>query len=208
MSESVQGWILRQKGFVNYVNNNLAQRKGVIGKLFSTLKVGERQLGRHTIPKVLKWMNFYLVHTYGALGTMRPIFSRFFGVTHGPLNYTGLFFWFIATGCIMSRLKFTNGRDIMQFNQEDGAEFWYKSLNILFPANYLNNKVSAHYIEINQIYSYEMFKRYRKARRELLEERDTCSDKEKRTRYITNSHYVYEPLGQDTSAVRNVHFEQ
>ena len=207
MSESIQGWLLKRKGFVNFVNNNLAGRKGVIGRIFSTVKIGPRQMGAHAFPKLLKFFNYYLVNSYGLMGAIRPTFSRYIGVTHGPLNYTGLMMWFIVTGAILNRIRFHRSRDIMVFNNEDGAEFWYKTLGILFPPSYLNNKLSAHYIEINQIYTHEMFKKYRKVRQEVLEERDQLSDKEKRTRYITNPNYVYEPLGQDTNTVRNIHFD-
>ena len=204
MSESVQNWILKQKGFVSLINDRLAKRKGLIGKLFTALRVGPRELGAHTAPKFLKFANFYYMSTYSIMSSLRPIFSRFVGVAYGPLNFTGIFMWFMLTGSIMARLKFNRGRDIMQFNVEDGPEFWYNALNMMFPPNYLNNKLSAHYIEINQIYCFEMFKRYRLARQEILEERDQCSDKEKRTRYISNPNYVYEPLGEDTNAVKNL----
>ena len=207
MSQSVQNWILSQKGFVNFVNNNLAERKGLIGKIFKTLRVGPRQMGAHALPGLLKFFNYYLVQSYGLIASVRPIFSRYVGVTQGPLNFTGLMMWFIMTGAILNRIRFHRSRDIIQFNQEDGAEYWYKALGILFPPSYLNNKISAHYIEINQIYSTEMFKKYRKARQEILEEREELSDKEKRTRYILNPNYVYEPLGKDTSEVRKAHFD-
>ena len=151
---------------------------------------------------ILKFLNHYLMQTYGLISTVRPVFSRFLGVTHGPLNYTGLMMWFLMTGAILNRIRFHRSRDIIAFNVEDGAEHWFRTLDMLFPPNYLNNKTSAHFIEINQIYSYEMFKRYRQAKREILEEREACSDKEKRTRYITNPNYVYEPLGQDTANTR------
>ena len=204
MSKSIQGWILRQKGFVNFINHNLAERKGVIGGIFKRLRIGEREMGRHTLPALLKYFNHYLVFTYGIFGAIRPVFSRFIGVAHGPLNYTGLMMWFLMTGAILNRLRFHRSRDVLQFNYEDGAEYWFKALNMLFPPSYLNNKLSAHYIEINQIYTTEMLKKYRKARQEILEERDSVSDKEKRTRYITNPNYVYEPLGRDTNLVREV----
>ncbi|CAI2380887.1 unnamed protein product [Moneuplotes crassus] len=204
MSKSIQGWILKHKGFVNFINHNLAERKGVIGGIFKRLKVGPRQMGRHTLPSAIKFFNHYLVFTYGVLGACRPVLSRFIGSSHGPLNYTGLMMWFLMTGAILNRMRFQRSRDVFQFNSEDGAEYWYRALNMLFPPSYLNNKLSAHYIEINQIYTTEMFKRYRKARQEILEERESVSDKEKRTRYITNPNYVYEPLGKDTNLVRGV----
>ena len=67
----------------------------------------------------------------------------------------------------------------------------------MFPPNFLQNRLSAHYIEINHIFAIEMMKRYQVARREILAEREKQSDQVKRTKYITNSNYVFESLGKD-----------
>lgn len=207
MSESVQKWLLNQKWLTTLVNDKLAARKGLVGKIFSWLQIGPRQMGAHTIPKIMKFYNIYFMMSYHWISAFRPVFSRYIGSAHGPLNYTGIMLWFMLTGSIIARFKFNRSRDILQFNSEDGPEFWYKTLGMMFPPNFLNNKISAHYIEINNIYTFEMFKRYRVARREILEERAQLSDKEKRTRYITNPNYVYEPLGEDTNYVRTMHFK-
>ena len=61
----------------------------------------------------------------------------------------------------------------------------------------MNNRVSAHYIEINHIYFNEMVKKYAQVRKDLFEEREKCSDLEKRTKYALNSNYIYEALGPD-----------
>ena len=204
MSQPIQKWLLSRTGFVSLINDKLAARKGVVGRIFTWLKVGPRQMGTHTLPKVVKFYNQYFMLTYQMGSSLRPIFSRFIGMTYGPLNYTGLMLWFVMTISLMNRFKFNRARDVIQFNSQDNPEFWFRAFNMMFPPNYLNNKISAHYIEINSIYSFEMFKRYRTARNEILEERAISSDKEKRTRYITNANYVYEPLGDDTTAVKKL----
>ena len=68
---------------------------------------------------------------------------------------------------------------------------------MIFPPQLLNNRLSAHYIEINHIFMVEMFKKYLKVRKQITQERDRCTKKEKLTRYITNPNYIYEPLGDD-----------
>lgn len=67
----------------------------------------------------------------------------------------------------------------------------------MFPPNFLHNRISAHYIEINHIFSIEMMKKYQVARQEILREREACSEEVRRTRYATNKNYVYEPFGSD-----------
>ena len=49
-----------------------------------------------------------------------------------------------------------------------------------------------------------MMKKYQVARREILAERENASDFEKRTKYITNAHYVYEPLGKDDDKIKRL----
>jgi len=71
----------------------------------------------------------------------------------------------------------------------------------MFPPNFLHNRVSAHFIEINNIYFCEMLKKYIGARKEILAERDNCSLEEHRTKYITNPNYVYEAFKNDTPGI-------
>jgi len=74
----------------------------------------------------------------------------------------------------------------------------------MFPPNFLHNRLSAHYIEINSIFFYEMLRKYIGARKEILTERDQCSDEVKRTRYITNPGYIYEPFQNDTPQIARI----
>jgi hypothetical protein len=91
---------------------------------------------------------------------MRPVASRFIGSGNGPLNYTGIGVYFFCTMCIMARWRFIRSRDVLYFNQQDQPEFWYARYNMMFPPNFLHNRISAHYIEINHIFSIEMMKKY------------------------------------------------
>ena len=135
---------------------------------------------------------------------MRPVFSRFLGVQNGPLNYSGLFLYFLFTIMVISRFRFIRVRDTMVFNHQDNPEFWYSRYNMMFPPSFLHNRLSAHYIEINHIFAIEMMKRYQVARREVLGERERYNDQEKRTKYITNQNYVYEALGADDDKLKRL----
>ena len=90
------------------------------------------------------------------------------------------------------------------FNSQDGAEFWFDRYNMMFPPSFLHNRLSAHYIEINNIFFCEMMKKYIVARKELLAERDLCSLEEQRTKYVTNANYIYEPFTKDTTAIMSL----
>jgi hypothetical protein len=74
----------------------------------------------------------------------------------------------------------------------------------MFPPNFLHNRISAHYIEINHIFAIEMMKRYQVARKEILSERDRQPKEVKYGKYITNSNYVYEALGADDDKIKRL----
>ena len=74
----------------------------------------------------------------------------------------------------------------------------------MFPPNFLHNRISAHYIEINHIFAIEMMKRYQVARKEILAERERQPNEVKYSKYITNANYVYEPLGQDDDKIKRL----
>merc|ERR1719263_987040 len=135
---------------------------------------------------------------------MRPVGSRFLGLGNGPLNYSGLFCYFWATGMILGRCRFDKARDQYRFNSQDGVEFWFDRYNMMFPPSFLHNRLSAHYIEINNIFFNEMLKKYIVARKEILAERDECSLEEQWTRHVTNPNYIYEPLSKDTDVIKRL----
>jgi hypothetical protein len=191
---------------VQYINNErLAKRSGLIGKIARNLEMGERQYSQHAFFRAFKVVNFFWVQIYHTLGVMRPVLSRLIvGASHGPLNYSGLFLWFWFTALIISRFRFIRARDVLTFNHQDNPEFWYQRYNMMFPPNFLHNRISAHYIEINHIFAIEMMKRYQVARKEILAERERHSDEVKRTKYITNPNYVFEPLGEDDDKIKRL----
>ena len=49
-----------------------------------------------------------------------------------------------------------------------------------------------------------MLKKYIAARKEILAERDLYSLEDHRTKYVTNPNYVYEPLKNDSPAIKRL----
>jgi hypothetical protein len=166
--------------------------------------MGERQYGAHSLLRTWRVSNYFWMMGYQALSMMRTPFSRFIGVGPAPLNYSGIYVWLFVTSCIMARFRLIRARDVFYFNRQDNPEFWYSRYNMMFPPNFLHNRISAHYIEINHIFAVEMIKKYQTARKEILAERDTHSDLEKRTMYATNANYIYEPLPKDDDRIQRM----
>ena len=169
MTQRVQQWILRNGTGLKYiVNERLATRSGLIGRIFKGLEIGERVYGQHAFHRLLRVVNYYWVMVYHTLGIMRPVFSRFIGVQQGPLNYTGLWLWISITVLVLNRFRFIRIRDTLMLNAQDNPEFWFARYNMMFPPSFLHNRLSAHYIEINHIFAIEMMKKYIKARKDIL----------------------------------------
>ena len=198
----VQAWILRNTtGLQFLVNERLAKRSGMIGKIFKAIEMGPREYGRHSQLRMALVGNYFWVQFYHTLSIVRPIISRFMTVQHGPLNYSGLYFYVFITIFVLARFRFIRGRDFVACNQQDNPEFWFARYELMFPPNFLHNRLSAHYIEINHIFAFEMIRKYQHVRKQVLEERELASDLDKRTKYITNPNYVYEPLGPDAAGM-------
>lgn len=202
MTERLQAWILSNTTGLQYVvNERLAKRGGPVGRIFTWLSIGKRQMSGHSSSKVLKLANYWWLMIYQVLGMQRMVFGRFFGLQNAPLNYTGLFVWCFCTSAIFSRFRFIRHRDVLHFNAQDQPEFWFARYNLMFPPSYLQNRLSAHYIEINHIYGVEMMKKYVAARKDIIDERESVSQEERLTRYATNPSYIYEPMGPDPSSI-------
>ena len=183
------------------VNEKLGKRAGFIGRVFRPLEMGKREYSQHALHRVFRIVNFFWVGIFRVYGMMRPIGSRFIGLGNGPLNYSGLFCYIFASAMVLGRLRFDKAREQMMVNAQDGVEFWFERYNMMFPPSFLHNRVSAHFIEINNIYFCEMLKKYIVARKELLAQRDLCSEEEQRSKYAMNPNYIYEPLKKDTTTI-------
>ena len=79
MSERVQDFLLKNtKGLQYLVNERLAKRPGLIGRIFKNLEIGKREYSVHSFYRVWKVINYVMVQSFHALAVMRPIGSRFF----------------------------------------------------------------------------------------------------------------------------------
>lgn len=108
---------------------------------------------------------------------------------------------------LLARTRLNRTREAVTFHGQDGVEFWFDRYNMMFPPSFLHQRVSAHFIEINNIYFTEMLKKYIVARKEILAERDNCTPEEQRTKYITNASYIYEPFNGDTDEIKRLRLQ-
>ena len=161
MSERIQHWLLKNTTSLQYlVNERLAKRSGMVGRIFKSLEMGHRQYGPHKFHKLFRVANYFWMMVYHTICVQRPVLTRFIGASNGPLNYTGLWLWFALTCYMVGTFRFIRMRDFVVFNIQDNPEFWYARYNLMFPPAFLHQRISAHYIEINHIFMIEMLKKY------------------------------------------------
>jgi predicted membrane protein len=63
------------------------------------------------------------------------------------------------------------------------------------PFNVANYKMSAHFLEIDKIVFSELWRKFEPIKEEINLEFNRASEKERRTKYLGNPNYVYEPFG-------------
>lgn len=71
--------MLKSSGFkmMQYiVNERLAKRSGLIGRIARSLEMGERQYSQHAFGRAFKVVNYYWISIYHTLGVFRPVLSR------------------------------------------------------------------------------------------------------------------------------------
>lgn len=185
----------------------MASRSGAIGRLFKAIEMGKREYGTHTFHRAFRVVNWMWVNSFRVWAVMKPIGSRFLGNGNGPINYAGLWIYGWCVAAIFARCRLTHIREATTFNTQDGVEFWFDRYNMMFPPNFLHQRVSAHYIEINNIFFTEMLKKYIVARKEILEERDNCSAEDQMTKYVLNPNYIYEPFKADTEVIKRLRYD-
>ena len=151
MTTRIQNWLLKNTSGLQYlVNERLATRPGLIGRIFKNLEIGRREYSGHALLRTFRVFNYVWIYCFHIYGMCRPVGSRFLtSLGNGPLNYSGLFCYFWCTAMILARCELGDHRAENKFNEQDGASFWFEKYNMMFPPSYLNNRQSAHYIEIN-----------------------------------------------------------
>ena len=118
MSHKFQSWLLRNTQGLQYVvNERLAARDNLIGRMFKPFIIGKREYSAHTFHRAFRVVNYFWMRMFQIYGGMRPIGSRFLTNSGGgPLNYSGLFVYCFATVCVFARLRFSKSRDQYKFN--------------------------------------------------------------------------------------------
>ena len=160
MNPIQRAW-LKALGPVMYVvNEKLATRSGLVGKIGKFLVIGPREYGRHSIGPFLKCYNQFLLtgigqmaHRHSALRAMTQ--KGYYALR--PMKFANMYFPFILVSFWI--LPFYEGNQGVMYEENDSLEGWLLKSHAQVPAGSMNQRTSAHYLECNRIYSAEMLRR-------------------------------------------------
>ena len=94
----------------------MAKRPGRIGDVFRGIEMGPREYSAHALHRTFRVVNYFWMGIFKVYALMRPIGSRFMGMSNGALNYSGLFVYFWCSVMIFARCRFSKSREQWHMN--------------------------------------------------------------------------------------------
>mmetsp|Transcript_13882 Transcript_13882/g.14421 ORF Transcript_13882/g.14421 Transcript_13882/m.14421 type:complete len:204 (+) Transcript_13882:3-614(+) len=200
MTESVQKFLLNNTKFLQkLVNEKLANGK-LFPNLFKWMEIGPRGYGKHIFPKYFKtWNSFILIFGH-RFNWARPHITKALFSKEREVFLTGYAVLFILFSFWARKNMIKPGdinRDTHLYHY-DNPNHLVEKFGKFIPNHYTQFKVSAHYLEIDKIFRREMMKRFTEYEEEVAREFENSSEKDRRTKYLANPNYVYEPFGWES----------
>lgn len=147
---------------------------GFKGKFAKFFRIGKVSPG--VIESVFKYFNsYYMWLHFVAQRSWGPLYKRVLEFDMHPTKVSGFFYthlWFYAFWFCHRFTGEDNYSSDLTENSDDYLSYYVKRYHRTFEKNILNWRVSAHYIEINRIYNYEMTKRLVKFSEEIRDEHE------------------------------------
>ena len=144
---------------------------GVKSKIARIFRIGNT--GPGTFETMLKMMNnYYMWLFYIAQRPWGPLYKRIFEFDMHPTKITFPFFthtWILLFWFGHSFVDDQYNERMVQ-NNSDYLAYYVAKYQRLLPHNALNWRTSAHYVEINRIYTVEMMKKLKVLTRKMNEE--------------------------------------
>mmetsp|Transcript_66009 Transcript_66009/g.76682 ORF Transcript_66009/g.76682 Transcript_66009/m.76682 type:complete len:212 (+) Transcript_66009:26-661(+) len=196
MNPIQKAWLQILSPFAYVINEKLAKRSGVLGKIGKFFIIGPRQYGVHPFNKLLIYLNRKYIHTAAFLLHRYPIYRALTGNGYNMMRP-------LKHGSILGPLAVFFGiyRFVyhpVQFRGYEPDQLTYLNRKIGgylgIPTNSLNQVTSAHFIEINVLYAAEMAKRYHTIHGKILADRARQTDEVRKTKYADPSYkYIAGP---------------
>eukprot|EP00330_Aristerostoma_sp_ATCC50986_P006048 CAMPEP_0114587876 /NCGR_PEP_ID=MMETSP0125-20121206/10724_1 /TAXON_ID=485358 ORGANISM="Aristerostoma sp., Strain ATCC 50986" /NCGR_SAMPLE_ID=MMETSP0125 /ASSEMBLY_ACC=CAM_ASM_000245 /LENGTH=206 /DNA_ID=CAMNT_0001784001 /DNA_START=52 /DNA_END=672 /DNA_ORIENTATION=+ len=184
------------------INEKMATRSGLIGKFGKFFLIGPREYGTHPLNKAFIFVNRKFLMAQGLIMHRYSMFKSY--STNGyhmtrPFAHVS---WIGPTLILLGMAKFIYATQDTVGYEPDRMSYLVSRMGgrTNFPGGALNDRTSAHYIEINHIYGAEMIKRYHQIHGPIIEERNNVSERVKKTKY---AHPDYEYIPMKSTNVRD-----
>jgi len=167
------------------INERIAKRSGLLGRIGKFFMIGPREYGVHPINKAFIFLNrryqfasAVLLHRYSVIKTL----------THNNFHMIRPFKHVSFLGPLavfFGLLRFTYAGSFTRGYEPDRLTYLTRRIGgrMGLPLSTLNHRTSAHFIEINYIYGAEMMKRYHQVHQRIIEERNRLPEEVRKTRY-------------------------
>jgi hypothetical protein len=206
MTESVQKFLLKNTKFLQKLVNEKLSNGGFMPNFFKWMQIGKRNNGDHYIFKYFKVLNHLFLAWGYRWNFARPHVTKWLFSREKEVLITGYAVLFVALAFWTRKNRV---RPLFQYSDAhlyhyDNPENLKHRFGVQIPYHYTKYRVSAHYLEINKIFQREMMKKLEEYEQEVTREFENSSEKEKRTKFITNPNYVYEPFGWEIEEQNNL----
>lgn len=201
MTEQIQKFLLKNGKALKYLVNEKLAKGSFMPNFFKWMEIGPRNSGKHVVPRLFRFFN-NITFLYGQrFNWGRPHLTKSLLSREREIYMVGYAFIFVL-------IAFINRKNLLRPLNSNTESFLYhydnpnhltKRFGVYVPHHYTQEKVSAHYLEINKIFSREMLKKYKIFEKEVTDEFNASSEKTKRTKYLENPNYVYEPFGWESN---------
>ena len=197
MTEFIQKFLLKNTVLLQKLVNEKLAKGSILPNFWNWMQIGKRNNGVHVFGKFLKFLNSYS-HVYGVrMNWGRPHLTKTLFSRERETFLTGYAFMFVIMAYMCRKNVI---RPLYQYSDAhlyhyDNPHHLSDRFGMYVPNHYTSYKQSAHYIEINKIFQREMIKKLTEYSDEVQLEYFSSSEKEKRTKYLRNPNYVYEPFG-------------
>jgi len=199
-------WLRLLTPFAYIVNEKIAKRSGVLGKIGKFFMIGPREFGAHPINKAFIFLNrkiqissAVLLHRYSIIKSL----------THNGFHMIRPFKHLTILGPIAvfaGLFRFVYAGSTNRGYEPDRLTYLSRRIGgrMGLPLSTLNQRTSAHFIEINHIYGSEMVKRYHRVHQKIIDERNRLTEDARKTKY---AHPSYQYVAASPAFLKQIQLE-
>ena len=115
MTERVQEFLLKHTKFLQYlINEKLGKRKGMVGKIFRQFEIGPRQMGKHTLPNIIRYGNYCAVWFFQMICGQRVYMWKSLNFRYGNSNMFIFVFGLTIIAAVMCQFQMQNLKEFKQ----------------------------------------------------------------------------------------------